>query len=62
MTFDVRVASPVPPLGTMRTPLNTIAPLEVVAGVRPVVPPLKLVTPVAGAADHYLSLAFHLAI
>lgn len=44
--------APVPPLATARVPARTIAPVAGDEGVRPVVPALKLVTPVAGAATH----------
>ena len=42
----VSVATPVPPLPTTSVPASVTAPVVAVAGVRPVVPPEKLKTPV----------------
>lgn len=47
LTYPVRVEAPVPPLATTKTPPKVIDPAVGVAGVRPVVPPLKNVTPPA---------------
>jgi hypothetical protein len=44
------VAVPVPPLATAKVPPNVIGPVVAVAGVKPVVPPLKEATPVVIAA------------
>ena len=42
----------VPPFAIANVPARVIAPEVAVFGVRPVDPALKVVTPVAGAADH----------
>jgi len=48
--LPVLVVTPVPPLATARVPPSVIAPEVAVAGVKPVVLPLNVVTPLAGAA------------
>ena len=46
------VVAPVPPLAIARVPANVTAPVVAVFGVRPVVPAVNDVTPLAGAATH----------
>ena len=46
-------ATPVPPLAGASVPANVTAPVVVVAGVKPVVPAVKEVTPVATVEDSF---------